>query len=52
MDQVCFSQTTRSLSVVYYDHVRDGVVVDRACSFTDLIVSVLDLEDMSVVIVM
>ena len=50
-DRVCFSQTTRSLSVMYYDHVHDGVVVDRACSFTDLIVSVLDLEDLSVLIV-
>ena len=36
---------------MYYDHVHDGVVVDRACSFTDLIVSVLDLEDLSVLIV-
>lgn len=52
MDLVCFSQTTRSLSVVYYDHVHDGFVVDRACTFTDLIVAVLDLEDLSVLIVM
>lgn len=36
---------------MYYDHVHDGFVVDRACSFTDLIVSVLDLEDLSVLIV-
>ena len=36
---------------MYYDHVHDGFVVDRACSFTDLIVSVLDLEDLSFLIV-
>lgn len=48
MDRVFFSQTTRSLLVVYYDHFFYCVVVDPACFSTDLIVSVLDLEHLFV----